>query len=71
MNSVEEGKEVEESSTIMDIDEIELVLRRFASSKNDQPLTKLLNSMFTETAEEKVAHETSPSDKEEDKKEGE
>ena len=30
----------------MDMDEVELTLRRFAMSSNDQALTKLLNSMF-------------------------
>lgn len=36
----------------IDIDEIELTLRRFAMKKNDQPLTKLLNSLFTQPIEE-------------------
>lgn len=58
-----------ESSTNLDVDEIELALRRFASSNNNQPLTKLLNSMFTETAEDLIAHENSSSDTSEDLKE--
>lgn len=44
----------------LDADEIELTLRRFAMTHNDQALTKLLNSMFpsgvateTDTEEEK------------------
>lgn len=62
---------LEEKSMGMNIDDVELTLRRFASSTNDQALMKLLNSMFTETAEEKVKHEMSPTDPKEDKKEGE
>lgn len=61
----------DETSTSMDMDEIELTLRRHAMQTNDQPLTKLLNSMFTETAEDKAKHENSPGDSSEDKKEGE
>lgn len=61
----------EESSTKLGVDEVELVLRRFAMEKNDQPLTKLLNSMFTETAQQKADHENASEDASEDKKEGE
>jgi len=58
-----EELEKPESEEGMDIDEVELTLRRFAMSHNNQPLTKLLNSMFpTGIAVEEV---------EEDKKEGE
>lgn len=64
-------KITEEESQGMNMDDVELVLRRFASSTNDQSLIKLLNSMFTETAEQKVKHEMNPGDKKEDKKEGE
>lgn len=63
--------ETDETSTDLDIDEIELALRRFASANNNQPLTKLLNSMFTGTAEDLIKHENSPSDPSEDKKEKE
>ena len=59
----------EETSTNLEIDEIELALRRFASSRNEQALTKLLNSMFTGTAEDLVKHENSPSDSSEEMKE--
>ena len=59
-----------EEEGMMEPDEIELTLRRFAMSKNDQQLTKLLNSMFP-TAEDLIAHETNPKDSGEDKKEGE
>lgn len=54
---------------MMDMDEIELTLRRFAMSKEDRALTNLLNSMFP-SAEDKVKHETSTKDVMEDKKEG-
>ena len=64
----EEMKEQGESGAIMEPDEIELTLRRYAMQNGDQPLTKLLNSMFP-TAEEKVKHETNPSDRKEDMKE--
>lgn len=61
----------EESSTNMEVDEIELTLRRFAAERNDQALMKLLSSIFTETAEEKVKHENAPGDTKEDKQEKE
>jgi len=54
---------------MMEPDEIELTLRRFAMTKNDQALTKLLNSMFP-TAKDLVDHETAMGDKNEDMKEG-
>lgn len=60
---------VDEQTTNMEVDEIELVLRRFASSKNDRALSTLLDSIFTETAEEKVKHENNPKDVSEDKTE--
>lgn len=66
----QEKEATDETSTPMDMDEVELVLRRFASKQNDTALIKLLNAMFTETAEQKIAHETSPMDKKEDMKEG-
>lgn len=49
-----EDKEAKEDSSAeeMDVDEIELTLRRFAMTHNDQPLTKLLNSMFTQPIKE-------------------
>jgi len=61
--------EMSKEEGILEPDEIELALRRFAMSKNDQQLTKLLNSMFP-TAKDLVDHETNKNDKSEDKKEG-
>ena len=61
----------EEKSTNMEMDEVELTLRRYASKSSDSGLNKLLNSIFTETAEQKAKHESSPMDSSEDKKEGE
>lgn len=61
---------IDESSTPLEIDEIELVLRRYATETDDQALMTLIQSMFTETAKEKVAHETSSKDPSEDKTEG-
>jgi len=66
------GKEKgDEKSTNMEMDEVELTLRRFASKDNNPGLDKLLNSIFTETAEQKAKHESNPMDSKEDKKEGE
>jgi len=53
----------------MESSEIELILRRFASSKKDAALAKLIDSIFPQTAEDLVAHETSPEDPTEDSKE--
>jgi hypothetical protein len=62
---------LEENGTNMEMDEVELTLRRFASTRNDSGLNKLINSIFTETAEQKAKHESDPKDPAEDKKEGE
>ena len=62
---------VDEVSTSLEMDDVELVLRRFASEQGNDALNKLINSMFTETAAQKVAHETSAKDPVEDSKEGE
>lgn len=61
---------MEPSEMKMEMDDMELALRRFAMTNNDQALTKLLNSMFP-SAEEKIKHETAMGDMKEDKKEGE
>ena len=61
--------EMSKEEGILEPDEIELALRRFAMTNNNQALTKLLNSMFP-TAKDLVDHETAISDKNEDKKEG-
>jgi len=53
----------------MESSEIELILRRFASSKKDAALAKLIDSIFPQTAKDLVAHETSPEDPTEDSKE--
>jgi hypothetical protein len=71
VNSKMNKENMDEKSTNLCMDDVELVLRRFASSKKDAALTTLLDSMFTETAEQKVAHEKAPGDSMEDKKEGE
>jgi len=55
----------------MCMDDVELTLRRFATEQKDEALMKLLSSMFTETAEQKVKHETAKGDKMEDSKEKE
>ena len=47
----------------MDMDEVELTLRRFAMSSNDQALIKLLNSMFPSG----IAEDTDDTAKTEDK----
>lgn len=39
----------ETNNEALDIDEVELTLRRFAMNHSDQALTKLLNSMFPTT----------------------
>jgi len=64
-------KPSDETSTNMEMDEIELCLRRFASEDNNQGLSRLLDSMFTESAQDKARHENNPKDKMEDMKEGE
>ena len=61
----------DEKSTNMEMDDIELVLRRFASEDNNSGLSRLLDSMFTESAQDKARHENSPKDSSEDTKEGE
>lgn len=61
----------DEVSTPLEMDDVELVLRRFASEQKNEALNKLISSMFTETAAQKVAHETSTKDPAEDSKEGE
>ena len=61
----------EEQRMEMEMDDVELALRRFATSTNNQQLMKLLSSMFIETAEQKVKHEMAFGDMSEDKKEGE
>ena len=53
----------------MESSEIELILRRFASSKKDAALAKLIDSIFPQTAEDLAAHENSPKDPAEDSKE--
>ena len=66
-----ESSPFEETSTNMELDEIELCLRRFASEDNNQGLSRLLDSMFTESAQDKARHENHPKDSMEDQKEGE
>jgi len=61
----------DEKSTNMEMDDVELTLRRFASKDQNEGLSKLLDSMFTESAEAKAKHENSASDPAEDMKEGE
>lgn len=61
----------DESSTPLEVDEIELVLRRFAAERNDSALTTLIQSMFTQSAADLIKHETSAKDPAEDSKEKE
>ena len=61
--------EMSKEEGILEPDEIELALRRFAMTNNNQALTKLLNSMFP-TAKDLVDHELNKDDKNEDMKEG-
>lgn len=60
---------IDETSTPLEVDEIELVLRRFAAEQKDSALMSLIQSMFTESAMDKVKHETASGDVAEDKKE--
>lgn len=57
----------DETNTKLDTEEIELVLRRFASEREDSALNKLINGIFTETADQKLQHENSAKDPVEDK----
>lgn len=59
---------MKEEKKMLDVDEIELVLRRFATEQKDSALMSLIQSMFTQSATEKIKHEMSPMDMMEDKK---
>ena len=63
-------KNKEESQGLC-MDDVELALRRFAAEDKNEALNKLISSMFTETAMQKIKHETSSKDAMEDKKEKE
>jgi len=56
----------DEKSTNMEMDEVELCLRRFASEDNNQALSKLLDSMFKQSAMDLAKHENNPKDLAED-----
>ena len=58
----EEEMAVDSSGKSMDMDEVELTLRRFAMQKNDRQLTKLLNSMFTQPIEDSAAEDSTESE---------
>lgn len=58
MNAEDKKVETEKEDSGLDIDEIELALRRFSSQEHNRGLDRLLNSLFTQPIEGSDSGET-------------